>query len=35
LRRKGAEHPIDEGGGRLRSMMSWIGKNKIVDKERN
>jgi ketol-acid reductoisomerase len=35
LRRKGADHPIEEVGGRLRSMMSWIGKNKIVDKERN
>ena len=35
LRRKGAEHPIEEVGARLRSMMSWIGKNKIVDKERN
>ena len=35
LRRKGQQHPIEEVGGRLRSMMSWIGKNKIVDKERN
>ncbi len=35
LRRKGAEHPIEEVGARLRDMMSWIGKNKIVDKERN
>ncbi len=35
LRRKGAAHSIEEVGGRLRSMMSWIGKNKIVDKERN
>ncbi|BCR05454.1 ketol-acid reductoisomerase (NADP(+)) [Desulfuromonas versatilis] len=35
LRRKGAEHPIEEVGGKLRSMMAWIGKNKIVDKERN
>ncbi len=35
LRRRGAEHPIEEVGGRLRSMMGWIGKNKIVDKERN
>ncbi|MEJ2698702.1 MAG: ketol-acid reductoisomerase [Desulfuromonadales bacterium] len=35
LRRKGAAHPIEEVGGRLRSMMSWIGKNKIVDKDRN
>ncbi len=35
LRRKGAAHPIEEVGGKLRGMMSWIGKNKIVDKERN
>jgi ketol-acid reductoisomerase len=35
LRRKGAAHPIEEVGGRLRSMMNWIGKNKIVDKDRN
>ena len=35
LRRKGAAHSIEEVGGRLRSMMSWIGKNKIVDKEKN
>ena len=35
LRRKGAAHAIEEVGGRLRSMMSWIGKNKIVDKDRN
>lgn len=35
LRRKGAEHQIEEVGGRLRGMMSWIGKSKIVDKERN
>ncbi len=35
LRRKGADHQIEEVGSRLRGMMSWIGKNKIVDKERN
>ena len=35
LRRKGAAHQIEEVGGKLRGMMSWIGKNKIVDKERN
>jgi ketol-acid reductoisomerase len=35
LRRKGAAHSIEEVGGRLRSMMSWIGKNKVVDKEKN
>ena len=35
LRRKGAAHQIEEVGGKLRGMMSWIGKNKIVDKDRN
>ncbi|OIO60149.1 MAG: ketol-acid reductoisomerase [Alphaproteobacteria bacterium CG_4_10_14_0_2_um_filter_63_37] len=35
LRRIGREHQIEEVGGRLRSMMSWIGKNKIVDQSRN
>ncbi len=35
MRRRGMEHPIEEVGDKLRSMMSWIGKNKIVDKERN
>ena len=35
LRRHGAEHPIEEVGEKLRGMMSWIGKNKLVDKTRN
>ncbi len=35
LRRRGAEHQIEEVGGKLRSMMPWIGKNKIVDKSKN
>jgi ketol-acid reductoisomerase len=35
LRRKGQAHPIEEVGAKLRGMMSWIGKNKVVDKERN
>jgi ketol-acid reductoisomerase len=35
MRRRGMEHPIEEVGDKLRSMMSWIGKNKIVDKDRN
>jgi ketol-acid reductoisomerase len=35
LRRKGAEHQIEEVGARLRSMMSWIGASKIVDKAKN
>ena len=30
-----AEHPIEEVGGRLRAMMPWIGKDKVVDKARN
>jgi ketol-acid reductoisomerase len=35
LRRLGAEHPIEEVGERLRGMMSWIGKDKLVDKTKN
>jgi ketol-acid reductoisomerase len=34
-RRITAEHPIEEVGARLRAMMPWIGKNKLVDKDRN
>ncbi len=30
-----AAHPIEEVGARLREMMPWIGKNKLVDKARN
>jgi len=35
LRRRGAEHQIEEVGAKLRAMMPWIGKNKIVDKAKN
>ena len=35
MRRRAAEHPIEEVGERLRAMMPWIGKNKLVDKSRN
>ncbi|MBT0654260.1 ketol-acid reductoisomerase [Geomobilimonas luticola] len=35
LRRKGAEHQIEDVGARLRSMMAWIGASKIVDKSKN
>ena len=28
-------HPIEEVGARLRGMMPWIGKNKLVDKAKN
>jgi ketol-acid reductoisomerase len=34
-RRRGAEHPIEEVGARLRGMMPWITKNALVDKAKN
>lgn len=34
-RRRAGEHPIEEVGGKLRAMMPWIAKNKLVDQERN
>ncbi|WP_426173247.1 NADP-dependent ketol-acid reductoisomerase [Massilia sp. TWR1-2-2] len=34
-RRLTAEHPIEEVGARLRAMMPWIAKNKLVDQSRN
>ena len=34
-RRRASEHEIEEVGARLRAMMPWIGKNKLVDKARN
>jgi ketol-acid reductoisomerase len=30
-----ARHPIEEVGERLRAMMPWIAKNKLVDKAKN
>jgi ketol-acid reductoisomerase len=35
MRRLNAAHPIEQVGERLRSMMPWIGANKIVDKTKN
>jgi ketol-acid reductoisomerase len=35
IRRVNDRHQIEEVGERLRGMMPWIGKNKLVDKERN
>ncbi|GAB4299094.1 MAG: ketol-acid reductoisomerase [Desulfuromonadia bacterium] len=35
LRRRGQDHPIEEVGARLRSMMTWISQSKIVDKTKN
>jgi ketol-acid reductoisomerase len=34
-RRRLAEHPIEEVGEKLRAMMPWIAKNKLVDRARN
>lgn len=34
LTRKGEEHPIEEVGARLRAMMPWLKKGKLVDKSR-
>jgi ketol-acid reductoisomerase len=34
-RRASAEHPIEQVGEKLRAMMPWIAKNKLVDKTRN
>ena len=33
LRKKGAEHQIEKVGEKLRAMMPWIAKNKLVDKK--
>ena len=35
LRKRHAEHPIEEVGEKLRAMMPWIAKNKLVDKSKN
>ncbi len=35
LTRRGEQHPIEEVGRRLRSMMPWIAKGRLVDKSRN
>jgi len=35
MRKELAEHPIEKVGKKLRDLMPWIGKNKLVDKERN
>lgn len=34
-RRLGQEHPIEQVGEKLRSMMPWIGENRIVDQSKN
>jgi len=35
LRRRAAEHPVEEVGARLRGMMPWIAQNALVDKSKN
>jgi ketol-acid reductoisomerase len=35
IRARNNAHQIEEVGARLRAMMPWIGKNKLVDKDRN
>lgn len=35
MRKELSEHPIEKVGEKLRAMMSWIGKNKLVDKSKN
>jgi len=35
LTRRGEEHPIEEVGRRLRAMMPWIAKGRLVDKTKN
>jgi len=35
MRRRAAEHDIEQVGEKLRGMMPWIGANRLVDKEKN
>ena len=35
MRRRAAEHPIEEVGARLRDMMPWIRERALVDKSKN
>ena len=35
MRKELSEHPIEKVGKKLRDLMPWIGKNKLVDKEKN
>ncbi|MBI3359337.1 MAG: ketol-acid reductoisomerase [Nitrospirae bacterium] len=35
LARKGESHPVEEVGKRLRAMMPWLGKDKLVDQTKN
>ena len=35
MRRRAAEHSLEEVGGRLRGMMPWIAENALVDRSKN
>jgi ketol-acid reductoisomerase len=35
MRRRAAEHDIEKVGEKLRAMMPWIAKNRLVDRARN
>ena len=35
LTKRGQTHPIEQVGAKLRAMMPWLSKDKLVDKEKN
>ena len=35
MRKDLADHPIEQVGEKLRALMPWISKNKIIDKSKN
>jgi len=35
MRRRGAEHPVEKIGDKLRAMMPWIAQNRLVDRAKN
>jgi len=35
MRKDLSNHPIEQVGEKLRGLMPWIGKNKLVDKDKN
>jgi len=35
MRKDLSNHPIEQVGEKLRALMPWIGKNKLVDKDKN
>jgi ketol-acid reductoisomerase len=35
LRRRSAEHPMEEVGQRLRGLMPWLRENRLVDRTKN